>query len=354
MKLTIEGIITTNSPLHVTAPEKNLRYDPEAGRFLRGNRGGSPCTPTRSERLRSPLAVSESNPLGLLRLPVIPAQGLKGRLRRIAAAEIEDALRDIHDEKPPFALYQAMHSGAVTGNPDGGAPPLDVAKARRNHFFAGLFGGGTQMIPGRLKTNGGRLVSEVLTEMGGIPDWTLEHNPVPAELVWNLFAAEPVIRKDDALQFLDDRAPEIVNDYDEAMLNALGAQAERRAARVRAEAGEADEGSRERGLQAFSFVETVIPGTSFHVKIRIDGTEAQAGCLLNAVDRLLHDEDSTLGGKSAIGFGHFTADLTVAVDDEPVDDPFRRDETNTLLAAYEDELANLSVRDMQDMLTSGA
>ncbi len=368
MKFLIEGVITTASPFHVTAPEKNLRYDPSTARFIRSNKGGSPCTPTRTQRIRSPLAVTESNPVGMLRLPVAPAQGFKGRLRRLAAAEIEDALRDMHDEMTPFPLYQAMHSGAVTGHPDGGAPALDVAKTRRNHFFAGLFGGGTQMIPGRLRTTGGRLVTEPLIELGSIPEWTLDHNPVPAAQIWNLFEAEPVIRKDDALQFTDPRASEVIENYDEVMLESLGQQANRRAAKVKADSEDAEPERRERGLQAFSFVETVVAGTSFYVRFSVDGTEAQAGCLLNALGRLLALPDDGLGGKAAIGYGEFQHSLSLKVDGEEVPDAFvsaSGDDQGTalnveaaglaeLLSAYETAMENLSVHEMQSIMTQGA
>ena len=372
MDLRIEGLMTTASPLHISAPEKNLRYDPGTGRFLRGAHGGFPCTATRTQRARSLFAATETNPLGILRLPVIPAQGLRGRLRRLAAADVEDALIAHQGEKVPFAVYQAMHSGAVTGNPDGGAPPLDVAKSRRDHFFAGLWGGGTQMVPGRLSVTGGRMVCEPLLELGAIPERYRDEDLVPVGSVHQVFEALPVVRKDDALQFSDPRAMEVIDSYDQAMLDALGDQAGRRARKARAgaedaPAPDAPEEKETRGLQAFSYTETVVCGIPFYARFDLrSGTPAQAGALLTALGRLLAPGERHLGGRSAVGFGEFAFDFSALVDGQRVQGVFAADaEGGTALSsehpsiaacleAYERSLEQTSVGDLATLLTQGA
>lgn len=365
MKMTIEGVFTTTSPMHISEPGK-YRYDPNSGRFTRGGTaqpGTFPCTATRRQTMRFPfLAGEERNPAGVISLPVIPAQGMRGRLRRAASREIEDVLRFGRGEDIPFPLYQAMHSGAVSGNPDGDQPKLSVAKSRMENVFVGVFGGGTQMVPGRLRTGGGKLLCEPLIGIGAIPaafrsDMTL---PASGQALRQVFGYEPVIRKDDALQFVDPRAKDVILDYDDAMMRAMEDQASRQKQRVEAEESGSDD-KRDRGLQSISYVQTVIAGTPFHVRLSIDGNEAQLGMLLTAFGRVL--AEGSVGGKAAVGFGGVSWDMRVSVDGDPIPgDVFTTEEVdgsvvNTenpslspFLDAYHDAVSGLTVESLSEVM----
>ncbi|RMH36420.1 MAG: hypothetical protein D6694_13930, partial [Gammaproteobacteria bacterium] len=217
MKVKVSGILTLKSPLHISSPERDFRYMPDTGRIVRGAKGGAgfPCTVTRAETIRTPLAVTETNPLGRVRLPVMPAQGIKGAIRRSAEEIIRHNLAN-RGLMPKAATYQAMRTGAVSGRPDSTIPSTDEAKARMEHHFAGLFGGGSQIVPGRFYAKPARVVADAYIDLGTVPDGLCD--PVPATTAYQLFDAVPVVRKDDLMQNPSRDAFETIEDYNEYML----------------------------------------------------------------------------------------------------------------------------------------
>lgn len=355
MQIVIDGIVRTRAPLHISAPEKNLRYDAEKGRFLRAEKGGFPCTPTRTLEILAPGAADESNPIGAIRIPVLPANGLRGRLRRLAAAEIEDHLVHQRGEKLPFVTYQAMHSGAITGNPEGTPPSLDEVRTFRLHPFVGLFGGGPRMVPSNLRVATGYPLVDALFDLGMIPEvFRSEAGVIAASRAWRLLEAIPINRTDDALQLRDGGIENVVQDYAEAMLGELERAAHRKARKLASQTDDEDT----IGLQFLSFVQTVITGTPFYVRFALNGEPAQGGLLLAALRRLVAQEDGKgLGGKASIGFGAFGHDLMIDVDGEKarlfgtqttlnVDHPLVAE----LIGAYEAFLASVSAQSLFKLL----
>lgn len=355
MHIVIDGIVRTRAPLHISAPERNLRYDAERGRFLRGERGGFPCTPMRTLEVLAPGAADETNPIGAVRVPVLPANGLRGRLRRLAAAEIEDHLVHQRGEQLPFVTYQAMHSGAITGNPEGTPPSLDEVRQFRSHPFVGLFGGGPRMVPSRLRVASGYPLVDALFDLGMIPDaFRAEPGVIAASQAWRLLEAIPLNRTDDALQLRDAHIEEVVQDYAEAMIGELARAANRKARKLASQADDAEP----IGLQFLSFVQAVITGTPFYVRFALDGEPAQGGLLLAALRRLVAQEEARgIGGKSSIGFGAFGHDLMIDVDGEKAR-PFATQSTldvdhpivAELIGAYEAFLASVSAQSLFELL----
>jgi len=333
MKVKVSGVITLTSPLHISDPEKGWRFDVESGRVKRVQKGGFSCTATRTESFRCQQAVTETNPIGRVRLPIIPAQGIKGNLRRAAEKIVENSFID-RGMRMKAVLYQAMRTGAVTGRPDGSIPPLDVAKSRREHFFAGLFGGGTQMVPGWLYAKDGRLFADCYIENGAVPDGLSEQ--ISSAYSYQLLEGRPIIRKDDFMQGVDPDAPSHIEDYDDYMITQIEEITKRRASK---KSGDEDsDGSR--SLQSISYVETVIGGTEFYFEVGANNiNEAQAGMLIESLAAWL--SSAKLGGKSGVGFGSFTHDLSVQVDDTLYQGVFG-DETSPISANCPDEILTLT------------
>lgn len=346
-KVVIEGIFRTMSPLHISAPDNGLRYNPKTRKTAYGTKEGQACTPMRTLTILATPHVqpNEHNSLGTIDVPVLPANGLRGRLRRMAAAEIEDVLRD-RDEKMTWQAYQMLHCGAVTARPDGSTPGLEDFRAQRNNIMMGVFGGGPRLIPGRLRVSTGMPVVDALCAMGIVPD-VYQDLAIHSANVWRLTEYMPVIRVDDMLQFADPRAHQVIDSYPEVMAQKISEEAEKRRKRAEAEAkrkadkknggagaNEEPEEQEERGLRTFAYVQAVITGVPFYVRFDLHGSDEQIGLLLSAIMRLLQGEKG-IGGKSAVGFGRFGHDLTMTVDGEKCA-PFTGQGENTTLNLKED------------------
>lgn len=281
--------------------------------------------------------------------------GLRGRLRRCAAAEIEEHVVYERGEKLPFVTYQAMHSGAITGNPEGLPEDVEEVRAARAHPFVGLFGGGPRMMPGNLRVANGYALVDALFDLGMIPElYRGEIGVVPASRAWQLLEVIPINRTDDALQFRDSNIEEVVENYAEAMIEQLNRAATRKAQKLAGENGE----ERTLGLQFLVFVQAVVAGTPFYVRFVLNGEPAQGGLLLAALRRLVAQEDGKgLGGKSSIGFGAFGHDLMMELDGEKarpfvtqgaldVEHPL----VGRLIKAYESALADVSAQSLFNLL----
>ena len=303
--LTVSGYLTTTSPLHIASPG-TMRFDPATGRPVYTSKAGLPCTPTRSMEFRLPASVLETLPEAeerwpVLRLPVLPAQGLRGRLRRIAARSIEDALRE-RGERLSWASYQVLHCGAASGNPASETPSLTTVRAQAGDALLGLFGGGPYMLRGALRVANGYPTVAYLIDLGVIPRDT--EDVIDNTHVRSLFSYEPIVRVDDAGQYRDDQAHEIITNYEDEMLELLGKTAQARARRLEGvEQKDGEEAVARASTRAMSYVQCVRPGTPFHVSFSVrNATAAQAGLLLTSVASLVNDPVG-LGGKTAVGYG---------------------------------------------------
>ncbi len=361
--LVVDGILRTVSPLHISDLAKNLRYDPARDRVVRGgSRVGFPVTGHRQMEFLVPGLASEENPGGIVSVPVLPANGFRGRLRRAGAAEVQAYLTGERHEKLSYNAYQAMHSGAVSGAPDGAPPNLDEVQRLRAHAFAGLFGGGSRMMPSRLRVATGLPLVQGLFELGAIPDRYADL-AVPTTQAWRLLSVMPVVRNDDLAQFLDPDAEDVVADYNDVMMAMFAAETTKRQRRSAAQDGTemGDEPEPERGLRALSAIQVVTPGTPFYVRFEVvGGTDAQCGLLLHALLRMLQYAPRGLGGKTAVGFGRFTHALAMTVDGER-DTPFTGQQEGTglnvlspavqrLATAFEAELQTMTAASFDGLM----
>jgi CRISPR type IV-associated protein Csf2 len=299
----------------------------------RAQQGGFPCVATRTEAFRSALAVTDNNALGNVRLPIIPAQGIKGVLRRFGQKIVEESFGQ-RGLKMNAALYQSMRTGAVSGRPDGNLPPLDIAKSRRSHFYVGLFGGGTQIVPGWLYAKDARVLADCYLDIGAIPSGLGEQFSVIN--AYQLFEGRPTIRKDDLMQSADADAVSNVADYDDYMLAQIEEISKRRASKKSNE----DDDSGSRSLQSISYKETVVGGTEFYFEVGAKHVNAaQAGMLIEAMGMFL--ANGQVGGCASVGYGRFMHNIMVQIDDNTYSGVFG-DEAQPLLSTCPDEIVQLS------------
>jgi CRISPR type IV-associated protein Csf2 len=326
-ELTISGYIKTLGPLHISATDDNLRYDPQYTRVTIGsNRIGFPCTATRYEEWRlSALEQQTANvptiKPGILRVPVIPATTMRGRLRRYAADIVLEELSQ-RDDRVGFKTYQVLRSGAATGRPASGSPSLPAARAQQADLHLGLFGGGPYMLAGRLSVSTAYPMLRYLHELGLFGDRVAVDDLIETGAVRSLLGYAQTVRGNDALQYRDPNAAATIANYDDEMLRSLGNEAASRAAALKnadkskskkaqpvPEAVEdpAEEVETERSLRTLAFIEYVVGGTPFYWSLNARRvTHAQAGLLMTAVQRLFTDSRG-IGGKSAAGYGRITA-----------------------------------------------
>lgn len=322
--LVIDGILRLTSPLHISDPAGTARYMPRTNRIVIGASGGFPAVLTRTSQAMLEDAVSDKNPLGRVDFPVLPSNGLRGRLRRAGAAEVEASLR-ARNERLSMAAYQGMHCGAIGSAPLGTTPALAEVKAYRAHVFAGLFGGGARMIPSPLRVSEGVPLLRGLIDRGMIPTHAEEFGTaLPSALAYRLFEDVPMVRLDDAAQYADREAESVIDNYEAEMLAFFERDLER--ATVRSEKGVEglakkpkkakkstteddvgdDEPELERGLRTFVAHQRVIPGTTFWMSMRLtDATDAQVGLFLRSLRRVCALSPRGIGGKTAHGYGRF-------------------------------------------------
>lgn len=322
----VDGIFRLETPLHISDPAGNVRYVPGTDRLTRGDSSvGFPATATRHAHCFGmvPARNGEEGVLttGLLEYPVLPANGLRGKIRRAAAAELEDVYVE-RGERVSWQTYQGMHSGAVTGIPSSDAVKLDQVQQMRDHVFVGTFGGGSHMQPSRLRVSTGVPPLEALYEIGLVPerwrDFAISNNQA-----WRLCDIYCGVRNDDLASFLDQRAENVVDDYNDVMLAQFAADTQRRATRKKsatADSPETKETDPTRSLKGINAYQYVIPGVPFYVRFEVvKATEAQCGMFLAALLRMLRLDPRGIGGKSALGFGRFRHELRMVVDgDEAV------------------------------------
>lgn len=313
----LEGVLRTVSPLHVTDPVE-ARVSAKTGRLS--------SSPT-DIPLQRTVQMSFG---GEYPLPIIPPNGLRGRLRRMAAAAVSEVLAG-RGEQLPLDAYQVMRCGAPHGSPDSELPSIDEYQSASGNVFLGLFGGGPRMISGRLCVDMPVPITPDTIAGGYVPeryDTAILRGASGDEGRGPRFTRIYFHnRQDDVQRFVDtDSASGLVKDWAEevdAWQAMVGRSAEE--AEVASQDEDASVPDRKkvtsllRGVRSFSAKEVVLPGMPFYFRLEMAGTEAQAGLMLEAVRRL---HKVRLGGGGRIGFGKIHLDLTLAFEGESVQ-PYR-------------------------------
>ncbi|MBE7156970.1 MAG: type IV CRISPR-associated protein Csf2 [Rhodospirillales bacterium] len=330
----IRGILRLTAPLHIAAPRKES-VDPETDRLLPSGERGIAVVPTTKYRL--PMFVRGSRADGMTEeaeskfsgnafadVPVIPANDLRGRLRRCAARKVFDVLVG-KNEQISLDAYHGMTCGAVTGSPNGRLSFVEAAQATR-HPFLGLFGGGPKMVRSALQVSTGWPILASTIFAGVVSEELQAEVPCPAHSEWLLTQRLFFRRIDDAIRFTDGHAETVVRDFGPEVSRWIESVSAVKKARVAVGAKTAKakvrntsattslEEARDAGspppkrlqLQGFNALEFVVPGTRFLLEFHLEDALMRSGGLglfLHALRELVLQQN--LGGWTKNGFGRF-------------------------------------------------
>ena len=308
--ISIEGTLRTTSPLTIAAPG-DLKISLTGQR----SRTGFPCTQV------SRLALPAFGDMRGADVAVIPANTLRGGLRRAGAALVEDALI-ARGEKIDMAALHVLRCGTPYGHPDKANPNLTEIAESKAAPIIGVWGGGPRMIAGALRVDTGMPVVAA----------TIDRGLVPLALA-SLRADGPITtylwlrRADDVATFVNhERSMQVVKDYGPALdawQTLIGQQAD--AGDAETDEDEQADSGKFRALAGFNAFEVVLPGVAFAVRYDIDTDHlANVGFLLLALERFAAIQ--SVGGMKRLGYGRFALDLTIKLPDGTAVPVFDRSE----------------------------
>lgn len=296
MKFVIEGILRTTSPMHITAPGERKCKLPN------DNKPNAPLFPMQAvQRMRLPAVLDEvaaeneeeqTTRYRVPEVPIIPANSIRGRLRRFCAFEVFDVLK-ANKEKLTLDTYNTLLCGAATGSLDSNPPTLSEISEANDHPFIGLWGGGPRMLHSKLRVDTAYPICEDTRQIvPSMIDSGFAAAGTGRDLVQTFFRR----RNDDILSFANPKYAEAtVEDF----LNAIDEYQNERA-KPKSDNPE-DESTR--GVRSFTAYEVVSPNVPFRLAFDIHGDYAQLGLFLNGLRRLIHDQ--SMGGMGRLGYGRF-------------------------------------------------
>lgn len=283
----IEGTLYLTSPLHITDASQDRRIQS----------GDKTMPVTSTQTLTVVTRDMDTGETRTRRVPVIPSNSIRGRLRRAGADVMMEALKT-QGEKLTLPAYHTACAGTADGRPDkGSSVSLQNLHARREHPFIGLFGGGPEMVESRLITD---------TAWALVPE-TIENIDVPAaceDAMVDPMGREKRLpltqiiyfrRMDDILQFSDPNAQDRIQDYETTAQEWLDKQRAR-----------TPDDERSDRVQAWNATEIVLAGMpfSFRVGTTPSSNDIQDGLLLSSLERFV-TRFPTLGGWGSKGFGRY-------------------------------------------------
>ncbi len=288
MKLRIDAILKTKTPLHIAAPG-GARMDPSNGNIV--YTGGIPCTTIQK------LPIQDGDVI--YNYPAIAANNIAGRLRRHAAKIVLDVLKN-KGQKVSLHAYSVLQCGAATGNPDAADITYEEWKKATAHPYIGLFGGGNKMLRRKARVhNALPIIQPVLNLIGDLAHPAAETHALPLKSY--LTKAWSFRRNDDLRELVNiSVAADVVDHFEEEF--------EKRQISIVTEqlnkkAGESSE--LKSSTKTFSAIEFVIPGIPFGLLFELDDvTPAQAGLFLLTLESFQKTEH--LGGYVRNGFGAFS------------------------------------------------
>jgi CRISPR type IV-associated protein Csf2 len=362
-KFIIEGVLRTVTPLHISTASGKSRYDMDTGYVVHGDKGFPLTTTAKSKIILSGSAKSknaddsETDVSRVVEYPSIPATTIRGMLRRGAASVIEDHFAFEKNEKISYQAYMGMRCGAVSGKPDGTSASVEEILNAKNHVIYGIFGGGPRMLRGNLRAQDALPITLELIEAGLISQRFYDY-AVNGLSSRQMCSYNQVVRKDDFIgsAAASSRASDVVEGFDDLFAQKRKEELQRKADKASKDSGE--EPKAERGVQALSFREDVIQGLPFLFRLALDGTEAQVGLLLNALERSLNNG---IGGRDAIGRGQLAGSLKLIDEDGNAFDALSGDIDNGFeikpdvehfMSAKQDSIAALTIENLNSYMLS--
>lgn len=364
-KLAIRMRLT--SPLHISSPRLTY-WDASNGQF---SSKSSSVVATRNTSF--PLAIrlhhellhngNDSRPAHNIRYPIIPANTLRGRLRRMAAERIFAAIRS-KGERLSLDAVHVLTCGASSGRPEGGPTSLDDRDIQVAHPYFSTFGGGPKLFRSGFQVASALPVNRVTIDEGYVPV-SQEPYATTQTRTSDFFFGTHIRRGDDVLDFVPDLDDTLIANYPAVMKQWIAACAKNkddraadRLAKKQAKQqqsapatetppAETADGSpanvrREKTkksiLESIVMCECVVPGTVFYSDITFSPwmSDAAKGCLMHAVFDAMQQP---IGGKVANGLGRFLPEMMYGETVIPCDAGSQSDEIMGWIDAYDEWLS---------------
>ena len=245
-------------------------------------------------------------------IPYFPANDLRGRLRRKAAAIVMEALTANNGPKIPVALYAGLNTGAISAKPDAKGVTIEEAHRANKHVYMGLFGGGARLLRSSYTVSDAIPMVKQTETAGIVPKdfGPYAHTPLPETIGWHLLDTRHILRVDDVMRVL--RPAELERFVEDAMVTIPAYQEsifanrkDRKDSKENKDTPEAEVKKTDVGNMVT--VQSVIPGTDLYVRVDMADTltPAQIGLMLCSLESLINEQ--ALGGWIRTGFGKFDA-----------------------------------------------
>jgi CRISPR type IV-associated protein Csf2 len=311
-KIRIVAELKLISPMQVTALEPG-RYSTDTQQIRMGDKkeNGLPCTLTRK------LPVQRFGPTELagvdgeegkklsatVRVPVIPASTLCGKLRNAASRLIEESIIARKQTIKP-ATFSTMRSGAATATMRRAEQGVRLALAGAADPFLGIFGGTSFAISANLITH-----EAYAYTVDSAPMLRWQPRTLTAVPTYSTTGAIPIVRKNQIYEWSDSEhmvalmGEDTLIDYAKDMLET---QAASKAKKLAGEAGKKED------LRTVAAAEVVTPGTGFVAMWDLTyRNQEQLGLFLLALREVF--SEGQVGGRKAKGGGQFTVEICKAL-----------------------------------------
>lgn len=297
--------LTLTSPLHVAFPDNQEERN---GRKI--------CHTTKKPIVD--VGIEASNRATMV--PYFPANGLRGGLRRKAAARVMERLCQ-GESRVTALLYLGLTCGASSGSPDQTALSIEELLRARRNVYMGLFGGGARLIQSAYRVSDINPVIDLTVKTGVVPAACADRvvaRPAKEEggrqsylAAWELtpnlnnsqsYGLLNLIRVDDVYRVMrDDEIARFVMNPTESVA------AHQATVGMNVDERKAGAASKEDVANMMVF-ETVAAGTPMHFRVTLApaASEAQAGLLLLSLADLI--QENSMGGFGRIDCGRFRVD----------------------------------------------
>jgi len=293
MNYIFDTVFKLTSPLHISAPGE--WYIGPSDRFPTTQQGNGRFPVTRTQHM--PLAIPGNDGPRRIMIPQIPANTIRGDIRRKMGNQILDRLAK-KGTPADLGLFHVLTCGAraaVPGNREEVAPFVEAAV---DPYF-GTCGGGPRWFPSRLVIGTAMVISQETLEADIVPDRY-------ASLTSNLQTGTTFFRRvDDAFSMSDPNILSRVENFQESMTEwqaAIGSAKKAKAA--------GEEGAKKESLTGFNAMEFVSPGTHLYARLELEA-DACGPAGLGAFATSLAQMATTqrIGGWSRNGFGRFVTSI---------------------------------------------
>lgn len=247
-------------------------------------------------------------------LPIYPANGFRGGLRRAAAVRIVEAL-SAKEGPVPGDLYLGLTCGASSASPDQTPKTVEEIIRARENVYMGLFGGGARLLSSMYRVSDMIPVLQATVETGAVPQYLVElvsakfqKDGEPDRFAGprDVLSTRTSFRVDDLFTVM--RLEEIRAYVESPIETVLEHQKK---------VGENETGINRTEIRNMMGLETVAPGVPFYFCIDLDKdvTPGQLGMLLLSLQSLF--QENAFGGWTRCGFGKVRVNqIKLAYDDQ--------------------------------------